>query len=353
MPRRKTKTRRATNRRNGTDTAEDARFLLDGRTRLLSAGEERTLAGDYRRARAELGELVRSSAVAAREAARVRRDFGERATEEGVLDELARRVRLAHGDDDLSRAIERAQRAATRAQDTFVRANVGLVCSIAHRYVKRGLALGDLVQEGNLGLLRAVEKFDPERGFRFSTYASWWIRQSMIRALCNQARTIRLPVHALELNRKLSQARHAWERDSGRAPSVGELAEKTGLAEHQVHSFAELVHEPMSLEAPVAGASELVLGDVLADEAPDPAQSVVAADQAQHLSRLLSHLPPRERAILRQRYGLDGHGTRTLREIGAAAGVSRERIRQLESEAISKLKVLARLTGTDDSEGAH
>jgi RNA polymerase primary sigma factor len=272
-----------------------------------------------------------------------------RATEEELMDELARRVRQTHGDDDLSRQIERAERAATRAQDAFVRANVGLVFSLAHRYLGRGLALSDLVQEGNLGVLRAVEKFDPDRGFRFSTYASWWIRQSMIRALCNQARTIRVPVHAIELNRKLNQARRVCEQESGSPPSPSELAARTGLQEHQVNSFADLSHEPMSLDAPVGASTKLLLGEVIADDGPDPLEITVAAERAARLTRLLSHLSVRERTILRQRFGLDGRGSRTLREIGDEAGVSRERIRQLEAEALSKLKVLARLTGTDDS----
>jgi RNA polymerase primary sigma factor len=331
-------------------SAEDASFLLDGRRKLLSSKEEKRLSREYRQARARLSELVWSSPVAEREAKDVNEAARARASEEEILDELARRVRLAHDGDELARQLEQTQRVARDAQDAFVRANVGLVFSIAHRYASRGLALVDLVQEGNLGVLRAVEKFDPDRGFRFSTYASWWIRQSMIRALCNQARTIRVPVHAIELNRKLNKARRAHEQQSGATPSAEELAATTGLQEHQVESFVDFTHEPMSLDAPVAGSADLLLGEVIPDEGLDPAQAAVAADRAQQLAELLSHLPTREQKILNQRYGLDGHGTRTLREIGDAAGVSRERVRQIEAEALSKLKVLARLTGANDTE---
>lgn len=297
--------------------AEDCRFLLSGRRKLLSERDERLLSDAHRAARSRLEELE---------------------------------ARQARGEEHLSVLIQEARRATNSAAESFVRANIGLVFSIAHRYVGRGLALADLVQEGNMGVLRAVEKFDPTRGFRFSTYAAWWIRQSMVRALCNQARTIRLPVHAIELNRKVNQARRRCEQESGTVPTTSELAQRSGLEERQVEAFGDLVHEPMSLDAPASGSSEVTLAELVADTTENAADAALSNDRREHLGRLLEHLPARERNILRQRYGLDGRGTRTLREIGNAAGVSRERVRQLESEALSKLRVMARLSGTDDSD---
>jgi RNA polymerase sigma factor (sigma-70 family) len=241
-----------------------------------------------------------------------------------VVCELARRVkRAAAGGGDLVLSISDAERRANAARDAFVRANIGLVISIARRYVGKGLALADLVQEGNLGLMRAVEKFDPERGYRFSTYGSWWIRQSMSRALCNQSRTIRIPVHAIELNRKLARARRACELESGGRATIGELAERTGLDERQVETFSELLREPLSLDAPVSADGDASLGEFVPDQSAGPAQQAIHRDLQEQLSVLLGRLPAREQTILRLRFGLDGRGIRTLREIGEAAGVSR------------------------------
>jgi RNA polymerase primary sigma factor len=259
-----------------------------------------------------------------------------------ALCELAERVKTGYPEDhEAHRAIVDAQTRGNRAREEFVQCNVRLVVALAKRFVGRGLSLGDLVQEGNIGLMRAVEKFDPSRGYRFSTYGAWWIRQAMARALSNQSRTIRIPVHAIELQRQLARARHACEQQTGAPATVAELSEKTGLAPHKVEAFTNLVPEPLSLDAPASCEGDARLGDFVADGGDGPAEQALGRDLAEHVHALLETLPERERMILRRRFGLDGRGTRTLQEIGEAAGVSRERIRQLEVEALRKLRRLA------------
>lgn len=258
-----------------------------------------------------------------------------------VLCELARRVKASLPDEETYRAIVDAEIRGNSARDEFVRCNLRFVVALAKRYVGKGLALSDLVQEGNLGLLRAVEKFDPSRGYRFSTYAAWWIRQGMSRALCNQSRTIRVPVHAIDLNRQLTQARHTHELRTGERATTAELAEQVGLDAAKVEAFGTLVSEPLSLDAPLGAGADASLGEFVADDADGPAEVAMHGDLALHLQAMVSKLSRREQMVLRLRFGLDGRGARTLQEIGKAAGVSRERIRQLEVEALRKLRRLA------------
>ncbi|MFZ4154112.1 RNA polymerase sigma factor [Streptomyces pseudogriseolus] len=240
--------------------------------------------------------------------------------------------RLAH---DLDRLVVMGRMAKRR----LIEANLRLVVSVAKRYVGRGLTMLDLVQEGNLGLIRAVEKFDYARGFKFSTYATWWIRQAMSRALADQARTIRVPVHVVELINRVVRVQRRMLQERGYEPTPQEVAAHLELPPERVGEVLRLAQEPVSLHAPVGEEDDVALGDLIEDgDAASPVESAAFLLLRQHLEAVLSTLGERERKVVQLRYGLVDGRPRTLEEIGRLFGVTRERIRQIESKTLNKLR---------------
>ncbi len=260
-----------------------------------------------------------------------------RAIEAGVLaEERIGRIGMGHADhDDLVELVLIGQAAKQR----LIESNLRLVVSVARRYARRGLSLLDLVQEGNVGLMRAVERFDYMRGYKFSTYATWWIRQAIGRALAEQSRTIRLPIHVVDELNRILRARRAIAQTQAREPTSHELAQLSGVSPERVAELLAFVEEPLSLQTPVGERAEQSFGELVEDtDELSPGEIVAQAMLRDQVSSVLSCLSERERWVVRLRFGLDDGRTRTLEEVGRVLGVTRERIRQIERRTLTKLR---------------
>ena len=242
-------------------------------------------------------------------------------------------------DEETKRSLQKEIKAGERAKQNLAEANLRLVVSIAKRYVGRGMQFLDLIQEGNLGLIKAVEKFDHTKGFKFSTYATWWIRQAITRAIADQARTIRIPVHMVETINKVKKVSSQLLHEYGHDPSAEEIAERLEMPVDKVREIMRVAQEPVSLETPIGEEEDSHLGDFIPDDdAPVPAEAASQTLLKEQLADVLKTLTPREEKVLRLRFGLEDGRPRTLEEVGKEFNVTRERIRQIEAKALRKLR---------------
>ncbi|MFD7787367.1 RNA polymerase sigma factor RpoD/SigA [Streptomyces nojiriensis] len=252
------------------------------------------------------------------------------------------------GDTPTREELEALAAEGERAKEVFIRSNLRLVVAVARRYPRSGLPLLDLIQEGNAGLVRAVEKFDYAKGFKFSTYATWWIRQAITRSIADQSRTIRLPVHLVEELGRIRRIQREFNRENGRDPEHAEIAAELDSTEKRVGDVLDWARDPVSLNMAVDDDGDTQFGDLLEDtSAISPEQSVLSLLRSEELEDLLGKLDKRTASIIKMRYGIDDGRERTLTEVGKQHGLTRERIRQIEKHALLELKRMARDTGFD------
>ncbi len=310
-------------------TGDPVRMYLKeiGKVPLLTAAEEIDLAMKIE-AGVAAGEQLEASDKAERDLKMAEETGRDIEVDKSVI--LDRRER---------RRLSRIEQVGLDAKQQLIEANLRLVVSIAKRYVGRGMLFLDLIQEGNLGLIRAVEKFDYTKGFKFSTYATWWIRQAITRAIADQARTIRIPVHMVETINKLVRIQRQLLQQLGREPTPDEIGEEMGLSAERVREIQKISQEPVSLETPIGEEEDSQLGDFIEDDAavvpPDAASFSMMQEQ---LGKVLDGLAERERKVISLRFGLEDGHPRTLEEVGREFGVTRERIRQIESKTLAKLR---------------
>ncbi|MGX2995259.1 sigma-70 family RNA polymerase sigma factor [Streptomyces sp. JNUCC 64] len=318
-----------------TDTASSVR---------VAGGEiaDRDLVGMY------LDEIARTPLLDAAKEVELSQTIEAGVYAQQILDGEVESDTAKKKDGPSTEELESLVAAGERAKDVFIRSNLRLVVAVARRYPRSGLPLLDLIQEGNAGLVRAVEKFDYRKGFKFSTYATWWIRQAITRSIADQSRTIRLPVHLVEELGRIRRVQREFNREKGREPEPQEIAEELGSTPERVTDVLDWARDPVSLNMSVDDEGETQFGDLLEDtSAVSPEQSVLTLLRSEELDDLIGRLDQRTASIIKMRYGIEDGRERTLTEVGKEHGLTRERIRQIEKHALLELKKLARDTGFD------